>query len=186
MPAKTYSAVENKLLILYLINRMEISLSLALITDIVIGNDFMDHFTLGETLADMVDQDLLSLEREDANTSRYTVTDHGLETLELFNDHLSRPLRNKINQYIEEHRGKIKREFESSVNYFPNAENNEFQVKCGVYEDKRVVLELVLSVDTREQAKLIQANWRLNPSAIYQKIIEAISITPEVEENENE
>jgi len=183
---KERTDVENKLLILYLVNRMELSMSRAQITDFIIANDFMGHFVLGETLADMVEQDLLEIDQEnaqDVSTTRYTITDEGLKTLEMFNNHLSRPVRNVINLHIEEHRGKIKRDFESSVNYFPNVENNEFQVKCGVYEDKRVVLELSLSVDTREQAKLIQANWRTGASTIYQKIIEAISTAPEPEES---
>jgi len=41
-----YKDVENKLLILYLINRMEVSMSRAQITDSVLAKDFMNYFTL--------------------------------------------------------------------------------------------------------------------------------------------
>lgn len=173
-----YKDVENKLLILYLINRMELSMSRAQITDFVMSKDFMNYFTLEQTLSVMLEQGLLEVTQEtaqDASTTRYTVTNDGLTNLEYFTNHIPRTVRVIINQYIEENRGKIKRDYESTANYFPNVEHNEFQVKCGVYEDKRALLEIAISVDTREQAKQIQANWRNNSSLMYQRIIDALT-----------
>jgi len=173
-----YKDVENKLLILYLINRMELSMSRSQITDFVMSKDFMNYYVFEQTLADMVEQDLLETTVEngqDANTTRYTVSNNGLISLEYFESHIPRPLRLLINQYVEENRGKVKRDYEVTATYFPNVETNDFQVKCGVYEDRRVLLELAVSVDTREQAKLIQANWRNNASLLYQHVIGAIT-----------
>ena len=173
-----YKDVEKKLLILYLINRMELSMSRSQITDFVMTKDFMDHFALEQTLAVMTEQGLLEATKvnaQDENSTRYTVTDEGLKNLEYFENHIPRTARILINQYIVENRGKIKRYYESTANYFPNIEHEDFQVKCGVYEDNRVLLELIVSVDTREQAKLIQANWRNDSSGIYQKIIDALT-----------
>jgi len=44
-----------------------------------------------------------------------------------------------------------------------------------VYEDRRAIIELFVSVDTREQAKLIQSNWRANASGLYSQIIETLT-----------
>ena len=176
-----YKDVENKLLILYLINRMELSMSRAQITEFVMSKDFMNYFVLEETLADMTEQGLLETTSEnaqDANTTRYTVTNNGLISLEYFENHIPRPMRTLINQYVEENRGKVKRDYEVTATYFPVAESDDFQVKCGVYEDHRVLLELAISVDTRDQAKQIQANWRNNASLLYQRVIEALINTP--------
>ena len=174
-----YKDVENKLLILYLINRMELSMSRSQITDLVISKEFMNHFILGQTLADMLEQGLLEATEEnaqDVNTTRYTITNNGLTNLEFFENHIPRPVRNLINQYVEDNRGKIKKDFEISATYFPNAENNDFQVKCGIYEDRRALIELVVAVDTRDQAKLIMANWRGDASRLYQRIIDAVTV----------
>jgi DNA-binding PadR family transcriptional regulator len=173
-----YKDVENKLLILYLINRMEISMSRAQITDFVMTKDIMSYFTLEQTLSVMLEQGLLEAAQEnaqDANTTRYTVTNAGHTSLDYFVNHIPRPMRVLINQYVVENRGKVKRDYEVTASYFPNVENDDFQVKCGVYEDKRAILELSISVDTREQAKLIQSNWRSNASELYQRIIEAVT-----------
>ena len=181
MVSLEYKNVENKLLILYLINRMELSMSRAQITDFVMEKDFMNYFVLEETLADMVEQGLLdaiSENAQDANTTRYTVTNNGLISLEYFENHIPRPMRVLINQYVEENRGKVKRDYEVTATYFPNTETEDYHVKCGVYEDMRVLLELAISVDTREQAKQIQANWRNNASLLYQRVIDALTNTP--------
>lgn len=173
-----YKDVEKKLLILYLINRMELSMSRAQITDFVLNKDFMDYFSLEQTLAAMQDQGLLEateVNAQDVSTTRYAVSNEGLQNLEYFENRIPRTARVLINQYIVENRGKIKRDYESTANYFPNLESEDFQVKCGVYEDNRVLMEIIVSVDTREQAKLIQANWKNNSSAVYQKIIDALT-----------
>lgn len=173
-----YKEVEKKLLILYLINRMEISMSRAQITDFVLTKDFMDYFTLEQTLAAMEEQELLEVTQvnaQDANTTRYTVTNAGLTSLEYFENHIPRTVRILINQYINENRRQIEKDYESTANIFPNVENNDFLVKCGVYDDKRPLLELTVSVDTREQAKLIQTNWRNDSSGLYKRIIDALT-----------
>jgi len=173
-----YKDVEKKLLILYLINRMEVSMSRAQITDFVLSKDIMDYFTLEETLSSMLEQGLLESTQEnaqDANTTRYAVTDNGLVNLEYFANHIPRTIRVLINQYVEENRGKVIKDYEITANYFTNVENDGFQVKCGVYDDRRVLLELSVSVDTREQARLIQTNWRNDASGLYQRIIDALT-----------
>ena len=184
-----YKDVENKLLILYLINRLELPMSRAQITDFIMQKELMNYFTLEQTIASMVEANLLDAVKEtdaaDVNTTQYTVTEEGLTTLEFFESHITYPVRQMINRYIEENRGKIKKDYETVANYFPNVENNEFKVKCGVYEDKRAIIELFVSVDTREQAKLIQSNWRANASGLYVKIIEALTEERKRDEEED-
>ena len=171
------NSIANKLVILYLINRMELSMSRAQITDFVISKDFMNYFTLEETLSDMKDLNLLESTQEnaqDASTTRYAVTDEGLTCLEYFADQIPRAMRISINHYVEENRGKVKKDYEVTATYFPNVENDDFQVKCGVYEERRALLELSVSVDTREQAKIIQNNWHHNASKLYMRILDAV------------
>jgi len=178
--ANDYKNAENKLLLLYLINRMEFPMSRAQVTDFVSGADFMDYYTLQQTLAIMVESGHLDATEENAldkNTTRYVVTGEGQTTLEYFEKHIPWSRRQTIDRYITENRGKIKKDYENTATYFPNVENDEFIVKCGVYEDRRALLELFVSVDTREQAKLIQSNWRANASVLYQRIIEALTVT---------
>jgi len=179
-----FKIAENKLLLLYLINRMEFPMSRAQVTDFVRDADYMDYYTLQQTLATLVEGGHLDVTEENAldnNTTRYAVTGEGQTTLDYFEKNIPWSRRQAIDSYITENRGKIKKYYENTATYFPNMDNDEFQVKCGVYEDKRALLELVVSVDTREQAKLIQSNWRANASGLYKRIIDALTVSKEEE-----
>ncbi|MCL2223480.1 MAG: DUF4364 family protein [Defluviitaleaceae bacterium] len=171
-----YKDVENKLLLLYLINMMDLPMSRSQITDFIIQKDLMHHFVLEQNLTDMVQRKFLeaSLENsQDENTTRYALTEDGLTNLELLENQIPRPVRTMIANYVDENRGKIKKGFEKTAHYFPNADNDEYIVKCGVYDDKRgsMLMEISVPVITREQAKFIQANWNENYNALYQKIL---------------
>ena len=184
-----YKNAENKLLLLYLINRMEFPMSRAQVTDFVHVADFMDYYTLQQTLAIMVESGHLDATEENAldnSTTRYAVTDEGQTTLEYFEKHIPWSKRHAIDRYITENRGKIKKDYENIATIFPDVENDAFRVKCGTYDDKHALLEMVVSVDTREQARLIQSNWRANASVLYQQIIEALTITKEAVIDEEE
>ena len=172
-----YKKVEHKLLILYLIDKMELSLSRSQITDYVRQADFMDYYTLQQTLADMAGEGYLD-ESQDNNNTLYAITGEGQTMLEYFEKHIPAPVRALINGYVRDTRKDIKKEYESTANYFPNAVNNEFIVKCGVYEDERSLLELSVAVDTRQQARLIQDNWKANARMLYGKVIETLITSP--------
>lgn len=167
-------SAENKLLLLYLIDKMELPLSRSQITDYILQTEYMDYYTLQQALADMVEGGYLD-GVSDNNTTRYTITDEGLQTLEYFEKHIQPSVRSRINQYVKENRGDIKRAFENTATFFPNEEGNEFLVKCGVYEESRVLLELSISVDTRDQARLIQNNWKTNAKTLYGEIIKILA-----------
>jgi len=175
-----YKDAENKLLLLYLINMMDLPMSRSQIHDFIIQKDLMNHFILERSLTDMVDDGFLETATENAadiNTTRYTLTEDGNNHLELLNDHIPRPVRQMIDRYVENNRGKIRKGFERTAHYFPNIENDEFIVKCGAYDDKRgsMLMEISVPVVTREQAKQIQANWNANYSTIYQRVLAALT-----------
>jgi len=177
-----YSSEEHKLMLLYLVSRMELPMSRGQIIDFISEKELMSYFTLEETLSGMVEtgllEELTSEEKaQDENTTRYQLTDDGLTTLDFFASHISQTVKLIINKYIEENRGEIKRSYESNAHYFPNKEETEFTVKCGIYEDDRALLEVAVNVDSREQAKLIQSNWRKDTSGLYMKIIDALTDT---------
>jgi len=165
---------ENKLLLLYLIDKMDLPMSRSQITDYIIPTEYMDYYTLQQTLAEMVEGGYLD-GTKDNNTTRYSITDDGMQMLEYFEKHIPPSVRGRINQYVKENRGEIKKSFENTATFFPNEEGDEFLVKCGVYEESRVLMELSISVDTREQARIIQNNWKTNAKTLYGDIIQILA-----------
>ena len=175
-----FMQVENKLVLLYLINKMDLPLSRSQVTDFVREGEYMDYYTLQQTLADMVDGAYLE-KIQDNNNTRYSITDEGVTTLEYFESHLPGVIRSRINKYVHDHFNSVKRDFEVTATYFLDNDTNEYIVKCGVYEDKRILMEINVSVVSRDQAKLIQSNWKSYVSEIYMNILNELVLSRDVE-----
>ena len=167
---ETVVQTENKLLLLYLIDKMDFPLSNAQISQFAMEEKLMDYFILQQSLADMVQNGYLE-KSQDNNTTRYAVTDEGITALEHLEKHIRGDLRARINKYVAENRKSVKKEFEITANYFYDHDNREFIVKCGLYEDETMLMEINVSVVTREQAKLICKNWKDNVNQLYGNII---------------
>ncbi len=165
-----YAQTENKLLLLYLIDKMDIPLSNSQISQFALEENFMNYFDLQQSLAEMVLSGYLE-KTQDNNNTRYSITDEAITTLEYLEKHIPISTRNKINKYVVENRKSVKKDYEVTSNYFYDHANNEFIVKCGVYEDETMLMEINLSVVTRDQAKLICKNWKNNINKLYGNII---------------
>lgn len=170
MMKEEFAQAENKLLLLYLINKMDIPLSNAQISQFALEEELMDYFSLQDALHNMVSTGYLD-KSQDNNATRYAITDEGLTTLEYFEKQIRADIRNRINKFVAENRKAVKKDYEITANYFYDHANNEFIVKCGIYEDEIMLMEINLSVVTREQAKLICGNWKANVNTLYGNII---------------
>lgn len=170
-----YDEAENKLLLLYLIDKMDIPLSNTQISQFALEENYMNYFTLQQSLSEMVESGYLD-KTQDNNNTRYTATDEGITTLEYFEKHIPIDIRNKINQYVLDNRSTIKKDFEITANYFYDHPNNEFIVKCGIYEDDSMLMEINVSVVNRNQAKLICNNWKQNVNKLYGSILSELAI----------
>jgi len=182
-----YKEIENKLLIMYLINMMELPMSRPQITEFIIEKELMSYFTLEQNLTEMVERGFLEATRENAqdiSTTRYSLTENGITNLDLLEKHIPRPARQIISTYVEDNRGRIIKSYEKTANYFPNPDNDGFTVKLGVYDDKRsaLLMEISVAVATREQAKQIQAGWNANYSTLYQNVLEVLTEPPKTEQ----
>lgn len=172
-----YKQVENKLLLMYLIDKMDIPLSGSQISQFALEENFMDYFTLRQCLTDMVANNHLESFAEN-NSTRYTVTEAGLQTLDYFEKRIPADIRNKINKYVLDNRKYIKKDYETTANYFRDIHSSDYTVKCGIYEDDALLMEINLSVVSREQAKLICSNWKENVNTLYGEILQQLITKP--------
>ncbi|MDR1689917.1 MAG: DUF4364 family protein [Clostridiales bacterium] len=172
-----YERIEGKLLLLYLIDQMDIPLSNNQISQFALNEDYMDYFILQQNLTEMTESGFLD-KYQDNNTTRYTILDKGIEILDFFQKRIPTDIRNKINQYVLENRKTIKKDYEVTANYFYDHTNNEFIVKCGVYEDETMLMELNISVVSKEQAKTICANWKKNVKTLYGDTLASLLAKP--------
>jgi DNA-binding PadR family transcriptional regulator len=166
--------VESRLLILYLIDKMDMPMSNSQISQFAIEEDYASYFGLQQSLEEMTSTGLLEKFQSD-NTTRYAILEKGYEVLELFNEEISEDVREKVSKYVAENKKSIQRDFEVVANYFYDYTRNEYIVKCGVYEEDIMLMELNISVVSKPQAQTICENWKENINYIYPSVIEMIT-----------
>lgn len=165
--------VENKLIILYLVKKMDVPLSESEIRQFVLERRYMDFFTVQQYLAELVDASLLEVSREN-NATRYTITEDGDATLGYFVHQIPEGVKGEINHFVQENGRRIRMEYSVTATYFPEL-NNEFLVKCAVYDvNGQSLMELSFMVPTREQALKAVRNWKTNVNKLYLDFLHAM------------
>ncbi|HIY04522.1 MAG TPA: DUF4364 family protein [Candidatus Anaerotignum merdipullorum] len=171
---------EHKLIILHLLQKMGIALSNSEICQFLLEKNYMDYFSVQQYLAELVDAGWLEKSREQ-NHTRYTLTDEGEETVNYFLNHISEHAKTEINTYVQENSKRIRAEYAVTANYFPEI-NDDFLVKCGLNDDNgNVLMEVSVSVVSKQQALAICRNWRKNVSHLYGSILTSLVKDTEAE-----
>ncbi|NLJ87395.1 MAG: DUF4364 family protein [Epulopiscium sp.] len=169
----TRELTTNKLILLYLLNKIHIPLSHAQITHFIMEKGYIDYFSLQQYLTELSDSKLVSKEQDD-NTTRYTIADNGINTLEYFSNRIPESIKQEIDKYIQKNRRRLKNEMEVTAEYFPN-DSNEYIVNCKIKENDRTLINIEINTASKEQARNICSNWENNAQTLYQSIL--VSLT---------
>ena len=160
---------ENKLLMLYILKSIKDPISNAQFTEIILENNFMNYFIFQQYLSELEESKFVEY-HENNNKKLLVITEKGDSVLSLFKDRLSPSKITIINEYVKEKWESIKRELTIQADY-TIASNDSFIVDLKAVESESLLMELRLTVPSKEQATSICSKWKKNPSEIYNNII---------------
>lgn len=163
---------QNKLILLYIINAVDMPVSNLQITKLILEKKFMNYFLFQQLLNELCDSGYLASEIKE-NKTFYIITSSGKQVLEYFTSHIPSTIQNSINNSISSIRRNLKNETLIKADYTPESEN-EYIVTCQVHEDNFSLIDLKVTVGTKNDARTICENWKKNPQAIYSEIIESL------------
>ncbi len=161
-----------KLILLYLLNRVEIPLTNGQICAFVAEEQYTDYFTVQETLADMVETKLLEPEIV-RNSTFYHLTESGKETLSYFKDEISTAIRKDIEAYLKENKMKLRNENAVLADY-NNLEEGGFLVKLQIKEKESFIVDMSLIVQEERRAIMMCDNWKKKSSEIYRQLMKEL------------
>lgn len=163
---------ESKLILLYIIDKLNMSISNLQITKLILENKFMNYFNLQQFLNELCDNNFLSCETTDDKTY-YTITQTGKQTLSYFINLIPAGIKARIDNTAISIRRNIKDETYITSDFTPESEN-EFIVNCKVREDSFSLIDLAILVGTKSDARIICDNWKKYSQVIYSEIIESL------------
>lgn len=164
---------DNKLLILYILQKINHPVSYKELLELVISISDMNYFDFQQFLQDLLD-DKFILKYIQNDDEIIELTEEGKNALELTIDMLPGIIKLKVDSSFKEEYNKIKDEFSVYAKYTPITETN-FMVNCKIIENSQTIFNLETFADSREQAKQIVNNWNKNAEKIYPEILKILT-----------
>ena len=154
-----------KLMNLYMLKQVSFPLTNAQLSNFFLENDYTTYFTLQQALNELLDAGLIKKETI-RNSSRYEITEEGLNTLEFFGSKISPAIIQDMDQYLKENKYRLRDEV-GVISDFYKSTGQDFIVHCEVREGKTPLIELNLAVPDKHQAEYMCGKWRRKSQEIY-------------------
>lgn len=167
----TEGFVLYKLMILYMLDRVDFPLTNSQISQFILGKEYTSYFNLQIAINELIENDFIKLSVE-RNHSLYEITEQGKEAIQLFEFKISDAIKLDILTYLKEQKIELRNESAISSDYYPS--NNEYIAQCSIKERNQTLLEIKLAVPTQEQAIHVCDSWREKSEKIYQYLIQEI------------
>ncbi len=161
-----------KLIVLYILEKVDFPLTNSQISEFILDKGYTNYFTLQQVFSELSDAEFIRV-KQIRNSSHYTITPAGQETLEFFGKNIPEAIRTDIDIFLKNHKYKLRSENEIIADYYQE-KPDLFMVKCEVHEKHQVLLSLSLSVATKDQAIAICDNWRKRNADVYAWLINTL------------
>ncbi len=164
---------ENKVLILYVLEKANKSLTNDVLYKIVLAAVNMNYFYFQQFMLDLINVGYIySFQKEDQTL--YTITDAGKRTLDLTLDLLPGIIKLQADTNLKPILDSSEEEQSIVAEYTPLSENH-YTIICKVVDNNETVFEIKTFAGSREQAKEIVDNWQNNANEIYPKILSILT-----------
>jgi DNA-binding PadR family transcriptional regulator len=165
----TEDLAQNKLLLLYIIDKSEKPLTNEEITEFVLEKNYMNYFLIQQYLSELINSSFIEhITKEDKNV--YHILDKGKATLSYFEDRIPNKTKEEItNKFIQ-----IKKDEKKAtqvLSEFFKKDDNQFMVKLKLVENDETLFSIYINVPTIKQAEKICYTWKNNTEYIYKNVL---------------
>ena len=167
------SLAENKVLILYSINKIPRELTDSDLFEIISSINDINYFYFSDIISDLISSKLIVTYTKDDNKF-IELTPEGKNSLELTIDVLPGLLKLKADNIFQKEITQLAEKQAITAEYIPESET-EYTVKCKIIENNKSIFEIKTFAGSNEQAKKIAKNWKENANNIYPKILNLLN-----------
>lgn len=161
-----------KLIVLYMLDRVKFPLTQAQVSSFILEKEYTNYFTLQQAISELIDADMV-MAKSIRNRTHLEITQDGKDTLEFFSNRISTPIKEEINSYFKENEFELKNEVSVFSNFYESP-NGEYEANLVVKEKKIDLINLTLSVPTKDMAETICEKWEKQNQDIYKYIVEKL------------
>lgn len=161
-----------KLIILYMLGRVKFPLTTAQISSFILEKEYTNFMTLQQVISELTDTGLVETKTVN-NRTHLSLSNEGKETLTFFGNRISDAIKEDINQYFKENEYSLREEISVQGDYYKST-SGEYEAHLIAKEQDINLIELTLSVPTREIAESVCDNWQKKNQEVYEEIIKLL------------
>ncbi len=161
-----------KLMILYMLNKLDSQLTNAQVLEFFVQKEYTDYFNIQQTLSELCDSGFVEVSKVH-NTSYYSLTPEGYDTLTYFKSQIPKGALEDVNKYLEDNKFALKNEVGTQAGYYRHT-SGDYIAHCQIMEGKALLYELNIAVPSEEEAKHIVSNWRTCSEDIYAYVMKTL------------
>ncbi|MCR5301905.1 MAG: DUF4364 family protein [Lachnospiraceae bacterium] len=159
-----------KLIVLYMLDKVDFSVTKAEIYDFILEREYCDYFVLTESIYELTEDGFI--EASTTHSSTYlTLTDEGRSTLSFFQNRISEGIRNDINTYYEKYKGDIANRMSVITNHYRTS-TGDYVADLTAREKSEDLINIKINMPTEDSAIAICDHWKERSSDIYSFILE--------------
>ena len=144
-----------KLTILYMLDKAGFPLSNTQISNFFLEKEYTDYFRVQEVIGDLVNADLINFE---STHSKDKITD-GIES--------------DVKSFFTDNKLEFRQENSILADYYRTTDR-KYAVRCQVRSESTTIIDLTLSVGTKEQAEAICSNWKNQNEDVYAYLMDML------------
>lgn len=166
---------ENKVLILYILNKIGRPISNDALLNIVLAVTDMNYFYFQQFLLDLLENHYITNYEKESHIL-YEITDFGKQTLSLTQDILPGITKLRVDSNFKTEMEHFENEHSVIAEYTPRKENY-FDISCKIVEHNDTIFEVKIFAGSSEQAKEIVDNWKHHANEMYPAILNILTNT---------
>lgn len=167
----TSELAEDKLLLLYLLEKIKLPISNNQITQIILENNLMNYFTLQQYITELTNTNFILVTEQDGK-HRISISPEGSKVLSLFINRVSKNKLDNIDIYLNKQLDNIKKEITIYADY--TIEGNNYIVNLKAMENNCILMDLKINVASNKQAKDLCSKWKQNSSELYNQLFNVL------------
>lgn len=156
----------NKLLVLYMLNRVSFPLTQAQIYDFLLERNYVNFMNLQRAITELVDTGFVTAQSRH-NRTYLTITAEGQETLSFFKNRIDTSFKQEIDNFFSTNEYKLRNETSVYADY-NKVISGEYEVHLTAKEKDVTIVEVTLSVPNEDTAEIVCSNWQKKNQDIYQ------------------
>ena len=161
-----------KITVLNLLQMSPVPLSNSKITEFFQEKDYTGYFTVQIVLNNLVDNKMIQAE-SDNNTTMYSITPEGYNTLTLFSDRITPGIEADIKDFFSNKKMEIEEDISVSANY-DRSTYGGYVVHMRYSKNSRLIMDFSLNIPSQEYAESICINFKNRPEEVYNQLLDVL------------